>query len=308
MNETSQNHRKEEGPRWSPVLGCGISLGVFILWGTLAIGFDYLAMLAARDNSPFQLGAAIPAVVLNAVFVLVTLRLLGFPAFKTSGLLANIWSLPEMIGGTAAGALAIAFYAALLRFLRMSDLQLGPPGQIHYGQAIAPVSIALAFVMIAIYAASEEVIMRGLIYPLLRRSVGLIAAMILTSLTFSLMHVFNPSFGYIPSLSVFLSGILLCLMRELTGNLYLAIGVHFGWNMAQVIAGLPLSGYQLFYDPQSWHVAVNGPGYLTGGDFGPEGSLTGVLALIIMIVISVGLLVYMKFRDETVGKGSPVFQ
>jgi hypothetical protein len=106
----------------------------------------------------------------------------------------------------------------------------------------------------------------------------------LSSIVFSLLHVLNPSFTFPSALDIFLAGVFLALLRELTGNLYLALGAHVGWNMGLVAIGVPVSGFLFRMYPQPWHLVTTGPVRLTGGAFGPEGGVAGIAAACVMVM------------------------
>jgi uncharacterized protein len=70
-----------------------------------------------------------------------------------------------------------------------------------------------------------------------------------------------------------------------TRALWLPWGFHFGWNAAMaVLFGLPVSGLDFSAIVSSNSV---GPTWLTGGGYGPEGSLTAVVVLVVSLVVLV---------------------
>jgi membrane protease YdiL (CAAX protease family) len=78
------------------------------------------------------------------------------------------------------------------------------------------------------------------------------------------------------------AGLLLAAAYMTTRNIWLAVGIHFGWDYAQdAIFGLVKNAESLL------RVEVSGPRLLTGGDTGVESSL---LALILILAVSMLLL------------------
>jgi hypothetical protein len=82
----------------------------------------------------------------------------------------------------------------------------------------------------------------------------------------------------------------------LTGELAIPIGLHITWNFFQGnVFGFPVSGTT----PIVTFIGINqrGPEIMTGGAFGPEAGLIGLIA----IAIGVGLIyAYLQWRDGEV--------
>ena len=79
----------------------------------------------------------------------------------------------------------------------------------------------------------------------------------------------------------------------LTRNLWLAIGLHFGWNFTQgYIFDIPVSGV-----PENGltQAKLSGPALLSGGQFGLEAS---VLALVVATAAGIWLVVLAVRRGE----------
>lgn len=147
---------------------------------------------------------------------------------------------------------------------------------------------ALAVVgMMAAVAVSEEVFFRGIFLRLFRRRWGVLAALAASSLAFGLIHLLNPGASLGGALAVAIeAGLMLGAAYLLTGSLWLAIGIHFGWNVALGgIFGTVVSGSGA---RESLFTAVTaGPDWLTGGAFGPEGS---IVAVVVCSLATVGFL------------------
>ena len=72
------------------------------------------------------------------------------------------------------------------------------------------------------------------------------------------------------------------LARIRSGSLWFPFGLHFGWNLFQgAVFGLPVSGLREF---SSLVTAITqGPPALTGGDYGPEASVTCAMVLFLAL-------------------------
>jgi len=132
-------------------------------------------------------------------------------------------------------------------------------------------------------AAGEEIFTRGYVQTLLVERLGVWGGIIATSLLFSLLHLLNPHTSLLPMFNLFLAGVLLGVIREATGSLWMPVGLHFTWNLTQELLSLPVSGARL--TPHSPVIAAeNGPDWLTGGPFGLEGGIAVTLMLLLAIL------------------------
>jgi len=145
--------------------------------------------------------------------------------------------------------------------------------------------MAMALLSLALPAAAEEALFRGYLFRTLIEGIGVPGAVVITSALFTLLHGSNPNvdlFGYV---NIFGASIMLSLAVLWTGSLWFASAVHLGWNWATAAAlDLPVSGLDIFDAPLYDGVAV-GPVWLTGGVFGPEGGVTGSVAILAAIAL-----------------------
>jgi uncharacterized protein len=118
----------------------------------------------------------------------------------------------------------------------------------------------------------------------LETGLGTRLAVLISSVIFGALHIFNSNASVIAVLGVSLAGVLLAVAYLTTRTLWLAIGLHLGWNYGEgPIFGFPVSGIDA--GGLLTHRVV-GPEAFTGGAFGPEAGLVSVFAQ----VIGVGLL------------------
>ena len=124
---------------------------------------------------------------------------------------------------------------------------------------------------------TEELILRGIIFRWLEELAGSAIALALSSLLFGFLHAMNPNATLFSSIAIALeAGILLGGAYMLTRSLWLAIGIHAGWNITQgFIWGVPVSGFEFEGLVQG---QLYGPAWKSGGAFGLEAS---VIALVI---------------------------
>ncbi|MEX2180275.1 MAG: CPBP family intramembrane glutamic endopeptidase [Gemmatimonadaceae bacterium] len=173
-----------------------------------------------------------------------------------------------LLFGFVLGAVPIGAASLVLIATGQLDVTQAPPGS--WWAAAARISILL--IPAAFY---EELFLRGYVFATLGAWLGPVATVALTSVAFGLLHVPNPGGGGsngLPIVMVTLAGVYLAVVLLVTRSLYAAWMAHLAWNwvMAVVlhvaVSGLPLPqpGYQL---------ADDGPDWLTGGPWGPEGGV-----------------------------------
>ena len=138
------------------------------------------------------------------------------------------------------------------------------------------VRLLLALVLFFLVAVSEEIIFRGLLFRILEEGLGSWLALGVSGLIFGLVHIWNPNGTLIGGIGIAVdAGVQLGAAYMLTRSLYLAIGIHWAWNFFEgPIFGTPVSG-QAF--PVLLHGSLRGPELWTGGAFGPEAGLVGIL-------------------------------
>lgn len=129
---------------------------------------------------------------------------------------------------------------------------------------------------------NEELISRGYVLKTLENHSGAIFAVILSSLLFSLFHIFNPNTSLLGFLNVFLMGCLVALVCIYYNNLWVPIGLHFGWNFSLYLFNLPVSGHQ--YPNPIFTLKYNAYSLLSGSRFGPEDSI--VLTILLSIIVA----------------------
>lgn len=146
----------------------------------------------------------------------------------------------------------------------------------------------LQFVTLAPAGVGEELLTRGLGFNALRRGLGDKAAVVLSSLIFGALHIFNPNSTWVASLMVALVGVWFGALTVKTGSVWTAVGVHLAWNFFEgFIYGQPVSGNT----PRSTVFVADShttSAFWSGGDFGPEAA--GVTAVVLALAIAATLM------------------
>jgi hypothetical protein len=117
---------------------------------------------------------------------------------------------------------------------------------------------------------------------------GTVVALMVSAGFFGLIHMGNHGATVMSGVAIALeAGLLLAVSYAVVRNLWLPIGLHFGWNFAEsgifgsVVSGNAFKGL--------FSTTLTGPDLLTGGKFGPEASVVAVAvcataALVILVI------------------------
>ncbi len=158
--------------------------------------------------------------------------------------------------------------------------------------AILPIVILLAG--FCIQGSTEEIVMRGWIMQLIASRHGIIWAMVLNAILFSLLHGMNikpsPELA-LGLLNIVLVGVFFSLYAIREQSIWGVCGWHAAWNWLLGLGfGLEVSGNPIETPPLVVDLtgSAGAPWWLTGGKFGPEGSIAASLVLLLGIVWLIG--------------------
>ena len=145
-------------------------------------------------------------------------------------------------------------------------------------------ALALGALLFLLVAFTEEMMMRGYILgKLLDAGVNKFMALIISSVLFAMMHLFNPNISFLPMVNLVLAGILLGSTYIYTRNLWFPITLHFLWNFIQgPFLGYEVSGNAIGISVLELHLPENN--IVNGGTFGFEGSMVCTILMVISIV------------------------
>lgn len=159
----------------------------------------------------------------------------------------------------------------------------GKSSFVQFMSVVSVGSLAILFIEHVIVGYWEELAFRGYLLQNMIEGLGVAAAVIVSCLLYGLVHAANPNAGLLSTAIIVLFGFLRIFGYLTTKMLWLSMGMHIGWNFFQSpIFGFAASGHS---KSTLFNIAPNGPGYLTGGDFGPEGSLLIIPILICALAV-----------------------
>lgn len=127
----------------------------------------------------------------------------------------------------------------------------------------------------ALVAYWEELVFRGYLLQNMADGMGMTRAVLVSCLVYGLVHAANPNATLLSSAIIVLFGFLRIYGYLGTQQLWLSMGMHWGWNFFQAtVFGYAASGHA----EERVLIAHGsaGPDWLSGGAFGPEGSLLTV--------------------------------
>ena len=169
-------------------------------------------------------------------------------------------AVPELLFGSAFGTVLIAMCAALV--------VLSTAVWHERGAGFPWREVLVVYVPAAVH---EELLFRGYAFQKLHRwNRGF--ALFFVALAFAALHMGNAAVSWLGLANIFLGGLLLGLAYERYGRLWFPIGLHLAWNvMSGPILGHEVSGYDSM--ATVFVERGHGPAWLTGGEFGIEGSI-----------------------------------
>ena len=204
--------------------------------------------------------------------------------------LRGVWFL-EFVLGLLASAVAMLFIFITewsFGWLKVGEYAWSVANNSYYIWYLAGYLVLMMFV--GFY---EELMFRG--YQLTNLLEGLttgnndkrgavIGAILISSALFGAAHLSNPHATWLSAFNIMSAGVMLSIPFFVTGRLGLSIGLHAGWNFVEgSILGFPVSG--LTYEHTMITITQHGPATWTGGAFGPEGGMLGIIGIALIIVI-----------------------
>ncbi len=121
-------------------------------------------------------------------------------------------------------------------------------------------------------------IFRGFLLQVISRASTPLIGILLSALAFGAGHAANPAASPAAVLALAGAGLVFVWAYLATGRLWLPMALHLSWNLCEgPLYGFPVSGFD---GEKAIAVSSTGPAWATGGPFGPEAGLVGVLACV----------------------------
>jgi hypothetical protein len=130
----------------------------------------------------------------------------------------------------------------------------------------------------------EELLFRGLLFRITERALGTWPALAISSVLFGLAHLPGSSATVLAIAVTGVAGVMLTAAYLVTRRLWLAIGIHIGWNYTLgTVWSIAVSGHPAQEGLLTGQ--LSGPEWLTGGAYGLEGSVVTLGVLLIATAV-----------------------
>lgn len=138
--------------------------------------------------------------------------------------------------------------------------------------------------VLAAGAIGEELLFRGYGFQILLAAAGPYATILPVALVFAVLHGNNPNASWFGLANTAAFGIVFGYAYLRSRDLWLPIGLHFGWNVTLPLFGVNLSGLRM--DVTGHEMAWHAGALWSGGAYGPEASIltSGVVVLLFVYV------------------------
>ena len=114
---------------------------------------------------------------------------------------------------------------------------------------------------------------------------GQVVALVVTAVLVAAPYALTAHTGVLPLLGALVTNLFHGWARWRSGRIWWGLGQRWVWNSGVVSLGFADSAFHLEHPLLVQH--LTGPAVLTGGDFGVEGGLVGILFLLVMAAGSV---------------------
>ena len=182
-------------------------------------------------------------------------------------------------------------WGILLSLLQMGVIalvyQMGGIGTFELNElSLEPILFILGlFPFWLLQGGTEEVATRGWLLTRIAARTNLPLAIGISSSLFGILHMGNAGVTFLSVLNIILDGVLAALLFIYSDSIWLVVAQHGTWNYVQGnLLGFQVSGTGADASIFSFTMG-SGPDWLTGGEFGAEGSIITTLVLLLSVVI-----------------------
>jgi uncharacterized protein len=240
---------------------------LFVFTTAAYAGTQIASIVLMKAVAPQQreIAAIVFGIVASLALLLVYWLFVRLMEHRRVGELAPRRAPANLIAGAVIG---IGLFSAVIAVLSLMGIA-------HVGPFDANQSLVRVGNMAVLSGIGEELIFRGVVFRIFEEMFGSLTALIVSAAFFGFTHLGNSHATLTSAVAIALeAGILLGVCYMAVRNLWLPIGLHFGWNFAEGgIFGSTVSGNAF---NGLFTTTMTGPPLLTGGAFGPEASVVAV--------------------------------
>lgn len=261
-------------PELDPRVSFAIRFGFYIIIGSILYFFLPPLMLPLFGVvTASTVGLFLVALLANGI----TLRVFDRGTLADIGLGTAPASARNFLIGLAGGCGSAALLLGLPLAAGVARFQTRPGSDFSWG------AFSFYFAALLFGAMGEETLFRGYAFQLAIERFGAFATILPVSVLFGLGHAANPHSTRLSVFNTVLWGILLGYSFLRSRDLWLPIGLHYGWNLVLPLFGVSLSGLTIevtryFYQ---WDLGS----LWSGGDYGPEGGLLTTFVVLLLFFV-----------------------
>jgi membrane protease YdiL (CAAX protease family) len=250
-------------------------------FGTIVrVAFFVATVLVGLMLIPAILAASFGAVIASTVGILgaavlanwLTMRVFDRRPLTDIGIQGGRSSLQNLVLGVLYSALAGALMLAAPLAAGSGHLEIRPHASFSWA------GVVFYLFLLFCGAAGEEMMFRGYAFQLLVEKIGPFATVLPVAVIFGFAHLGNPHASALGVVNTIIWGILLGYAFLRSHDLWLPVGLHYGWNAILPLFGVNLSG--LTIDVTRYIYRWDLSPLWSGGAYGPEGGLLATLAVI----------------------------
>lgn len=249
-----------------------VRLAVFSVLGLA--GFRLFGVVLYWISGQLLLTSALTVFFAAAIANAVLMRIYEHAGLTEVGLAWTAASRRNLVLGLAGGAGAALLLLGGALASPVAELQSVP------GEATGWPAVLLTCVLLLFGAVGEEMLFHGYGFQILLAALGPFAAILPVSILFALAHTGNLSITPLGVVNTFGWGVLLGYAFWRSGDLWLPIGLHVGWNWVLPLAGVPLSGFTM--NLTGYALRWKAGALWSGGDYGPEASILTSAVLVLL--------------------------
>ncbi len=134
-------------------------------------------------------------------------------------------------------------------------------------------NMAFTTLFLIVGATGEELLCRGYAFQILISRLGPVATVLSMGTLFGLLHAGNPHATWFGIANTAGFGVLFGYAYVRSRDLWLPIGLHFGWNFTLPLFGANLSGIKIINEVTGHRMVWTAGDLWSGGEYGPEASV-----------------------------------
>ncbi|PER91258.1 CPBP family intramembrane glutamic endopeptidase [Bacillus cereus] len=274
--EAAKEGRRKVHPVFAVILAiiffCLGTLFTLFMWILPKAETTFMKAIYSDINKILMFGGAI-------FLVFLWIRFVEKRSFSSIGFWGNQW-IRKYLRGALIGFVFISIPVILLLLAGVITLQIQ---QITVTAILGIVGSLAAFL---IQGATEEIIVRGWLFPVLSVRSRIWVGIVVSSFLFGFLHLLNSGITILSISNVILCGVFAVFYVLKDSSLWGICAWHSIWNWAQYnVYGFAVSGEMEKYSTPLLKPVINGSEFLHGGSFGIEGSIITTIMLTIASIV-----------------------